>query len=97
MVILHRENYSPVSGSFFSMVPIVLEIRHCSYRIFIFARQMYAEWIGPSGLIRELDKVDGLLDIHLRFLLGVHQQVSGLTLPFFFFPLGLIVQITITM
>lgn len=96
MVILHRENYSPVSGSFFSMVPIVLEIRHCSYRIFIFARQMYAEWIGPSGLIRELDKVDGLLDIHLRFLLGVHQQVSGLTLPFFFFPLGLIVQITIT-
>lgn len=97
MVILHRENYSPVSGSFFSMVPIVLEIRHCSYRIFIFARQMYAELIGPSGLIRELDKVDGLLDIHLRFLLGVHQQVSGLTLPFFFFPLGLIVQITITM
>lgn len=61
---------------------------------------MYAEWIRPSGLIRELDKVDGLLDIHLRFLLGVHQQVSGLTLPFFFFfffPLGLIVQITITM
>lgn len=61
---------------------------------------MYAEWIGPSGLIRELDKVDGLLDIHLRFLLGVHQQVSGLTLLFFlffFFPLGLIVQITITM
>lgn len=46
---------------------------------------MYAEWIGPSGLIRELDKVDGLLDIHLRFLLGVHQQVSGLTLLFFLF------------
>lgn len=89
MVILHRENYSPVSGSFFSMVPIVLEIRHCSYRIFIFARQMYAEWIRPSGLIRELDKVDGLLDIHLRFLLGVHQQVSGLTLPFFFFSFSL--------
>lgn len=89
MVVLHRENYSPVSGSFFSMVPIVLEIRHCSYRIFIFARQMYAEWIRPSGLIRELDKVDGLLDIHLRFLLGVHQQVSGLTLPFFFFSFSL--------
>lgn len=68
---------------FFSMVPIVLEIRHCSYRIFIFARQMYAEWTGPSGLIRELDKVDGLLDIHLHFLLDVHQQVSGLTLLFF--------------
>lgn len=89
MVVLHRENYSPVSGRFFSMVPIVLEIRHCSYRIFIFARQMYAEWIRPSGLIRELDKVDGLLDIHLRFLLGVHQQVSGLTLPFFFFSFSL--------
>lgn len=74
---------------FFSMVPIVLEIRHCSYRIFTFARQMYAEWIRPSGLIRELDKVDGLLDIHLRFLLGVHQQVSGLTLPFFFFSFSL--------
>lgn len=69
---------------FFSMVPIVLEIRHCSYRIFIFARQMYAEWTGPSGLIRELDKVDRLLDSHLRFLLDVHQQVSGLTLLFFF-------------
>lgn len=89
MVVLHRENYSPVSGSFFSMVPIVLEIRHCSYRIFIFACQMYAEWIRPSGLIRELDKVDGLLDMHLCFLLGVHQQVSGLTLPFFFFSFSL--------
>lgn len=50
---------------------------------------MYAEWIRPSGLIRELDKVDGLLDIQLRFLLGVHQQVSGLTLPFFFFSFSL--------
>lgn len=97
MVVLHRENYSPMSGSFFSMVPIVLEIRHCSHRIFIFARQMYAEWTGPSCLIRELDEVDGLLDIYVLFLFGVHQQVSGLTFLLFFSPLGVIVQITITM
>lgn len=81
---------------FFSMVPIVLEIRHCSYRIFIFARQMYAEWTGPSGLIRELDKVDGLLDIHLHFF--IRCSSAGVWVdPSFFSPLGLIVQITITM
>lgn len=62
---------------FSSMVPVVLESRHCSYRIFIFARQMYAEWTWPSGLIRELDKVDGLLDIHLLFYLVFISRCLG--------------------